>query len=153
MNITNRQQQIIIAFISGTNSLSGLLVLPTFAKVNERTLQRDISELVENHLVKRHGEARAVTYTVENEARFNLVLPKEGLEVYFADENRANIGYDFDRLDTLRSTALFSDIEQKELNSYNKIFYEKLKTAPRDIIRRERERITIELSMTKRLVK
>ncbi|MEI8143409.1 MAG: Fic family protein [Candidatus Berkelbacteria bacterium] len=146
MNITSRQQQIIIAFITGTNSLSSLLVLPAFADANERTLQRDISELVDKHLVKRHGEARAITYTVGSEARFNLSLPKEGLEVYFADENRANVNYDFNRLDALESTSLFSDLEQKELASYNKTFYEKLKTAPRDIIRRERERITIELS-------
>jgi len=146
MNITNRQQQIIIAFLSGVNSLSGLLNLPNFAEVTERTLQRDISELVKSQLVRRHGEARAVTYTVENNARFNLALPKERLEEYFANENRAQISYDFNRLDALKSTTLFSDLEQKELDVYNKVFYEKLNTAPKDILRRERERITIELS-------
>ncbi len=146
MKITSRQQQIIIAFITGTNTLSGLLGLPNFVEVTERTLQRDISELVQSQIVQRHGVARAITYTVDSKARFNLALTKERLEEYFANEGRAGISYDFNRLDALRSTTLFSDLEQKDLNTYNKVFYEKLKAAPRDILRRERERITIELS-------
>lgn len=146
MNITNRQQQIIIALITGTNTLSGLLGLPNFVEVNERTLQRDISDLVKRQLVQRQGEARAITYTVDSKARFNLALPKERLEEYFANEGRTSISYDFNRLDALKSTTLFSDLEFKGMNTYNKVFYEKLKTAPRDILRRERERITIELS-------
>ncbi len=146
MSITNRQQQILIAFLTGIDSLSELLGLPAFIEVTERTLQRDISDMVERRLVQKHGEARAVTYTVENKARFSLALSKEKLEEYFANEDRAGISYDFSRLGALGSIELFSDLEQKELNAYNKVFYEKLQTAPRDIVRRERERITIELS-------
>lgn len=146
MNISSRQQQIIIAFLTGVNSLSGLLRLPIFTEVTERTLQRDISELLEGQFIQKYGEARAVTYTVESKARFNLGLPSERLEEYFANEDRASISYDFNRLDALRSTVLFSDLELKELEAYNTVFYEKLKSAPKDIVRRERERITIELS-------
>lgn len=146
MNISSRQQQIMIAFLTGANSLPGLLGLSTFTEVTERTLQRDISELIEMQLIQKHGEARAITYSVESKARFSLALTKEKLEEYFAKESRASIGYDFSRLDALGSTELFSGLEQKELSVYNKIFYEKLKTAPKDIIRRERERITIEMS-------
>ncbi len=152
MSITKRQQQILIAFLTGIDSLPGLLGLPAFIEVTERTLQRDISDMVERRLVQKYGEARAVTYTVENKARFNLALSKEKLEEYFANEDRAGISYDFSRLGALGSTELFSGLERKELEEYNKVFYDKLQTASRDIVRRERERITIELSWKSSLI-
>lgn len=146
MDISNRQQQIMIALLSGSSSLSHLSKIPAFSEITERTVQRDVSELVEKELVSRQGEARAVTYAATAKGRLHLTLPETVLENLFTNEDRQALAYDFSRLDILRATPLFSKTEQTQLDGYNDIFIAKLKTAPQDIIRRERERIAIELS-------
>jgi fido (protein-threonine AMPylation protein) len=146
MSVSNRQQQIMTSLIAGHNSLSQLAVLPAFRDVTDRTLQRDLNDLIENKFVNRHGEARAVTYSVTDAGRIDMTLSGDLLEALFANEDRNPLGYDFDRLDMLAAQPLFSAAETKKLDEYNAIFQEKLETAPADIIRKERERITIELS-------
>lgn len=146
MKVSNRQQQIMISLLTGSNSLPTLLRQPAFTEATERTLQRDLSKLVEGGLVSRQGEARAITYAVTTQGKINLTIQESNLEEAFANEDRPKIHYDFERLDILKFFPLFSDSEQQKLKEYNKIFFEKLKNAPKDIVKRERERITIELS-------
>lgn len=146
MSISQRQQQIMSALMSGSNTLPQLATLSVFQDITERTLQRDLNELIEQGFVERRGEARAVSYGVTNAGRINIELSGNLLEVLFADEDRQVLGYDFGRLDVLSSQPLFSAAETKQLDEHNATFQEKLRTAPADIIRRERERITIELS-------
>lgn len=134
------------ALMRGSSTLPQLAILSEFQDVTERTLQRDLNELIEHELVERSGEARAVTYGVTNIGRINIEISGNLLEVLFADEGRRPLGYDFDRLGVLAAHALFSAKETEQLDGYNAAFREKLETAPTDIIRRERERITIELS-------
>ncbi len=141
-----RQQQIMSAFLAESNSLPQLLQLPTFADVTERTLQRDLNELIELGLVKRQGEARAVTYSVTALGQLGLTLSESQLEQLFATEERPDVRYDFARLDALQASSLFTEKEQGLLTQYDSVFKEKLRTASQDILRRERERITIELS-------
>jgi len=135
-----------VSLMAGSNTLPQLVALPEFREVTERTLQRDINELIEQRLVGRSGEARAVSYTVTGAGRINLALSENQLERIFAEEGREALSYDFDRLDILDKTPLFTPEEVEKLNGFDKTFRNKLKTAPADIIRRERERITIELS-------
>ncbi len=146
MSISTRQQQIMSAFLVGSSSLPQLTQLSTFADVTERTLQRDINELIELGLVNRQGEARAVTYMVTASGQLGLTLSESQLEQIFANEKRLDIHYDFTRLDALQANPLFTEKERELLSQYDSVFKKKLRTAPRDILRRERERITIELS-------
>jgi fido (protein-threonine AMPylation protein) len=146
MSISVRQQQIMTSLMAGSSTLPQLIALPVFQDVTERTLQRDLNELIEQKLIERSGEARAVSYEVTHAGRININLSGDLLEVLFAEEDRRPLGYDFDRLTVLAKQPLFSEAEAKQLDTYNAAFQEKLKTAPADIIRRERERITIELS-------
>lgn len=132
--------------MAGNDALPQLAARREFQEVTERTLQRDLNELIEQEFVERSGEARAVSYKVTNLGKINIELSGNLLEALFANEDRPALGYDFNRLDVLASQALFSQAETKQLDEYNGIFQKKLKTAPADIIRRERERITIELS-------
>ncbi|MGH7195565.1 MAG: Fic family protein [Candidatus Saccharimonadales bacterium] len=146
MGLSNRQQQLMAALLTGSSTLPHLRQLSVFGGVTERTLQRDLNELIEAGLVGRWGEARAVAYSVTSAGRLNLSLATQQLEQLFAGEERPDLHYDFNRLDVLGSTSLFTNEEQKRLNNYNAVFQEKLQTAPKDIVRRERQRITIELS-------
>jgi Fic family protein len=146
MSISNRQQQIMIALLTGSSSLPQLLQQPIFAEVTERTLQRDLNELIEAGLVNRHGEARAITYSATTVGKLGIILSEQQLSQLFANEKRPDLHYDFDRLDILRTAHLFTTEEQRQLDGHNGVFQKKLKTASTDIIRRERERITIELS-------
>ena len=146
MDISTRQRQLIIALLAGNSSVQSLLIQPEFSEITERTLQRDLSELVEKGLVARQGEARAITYGITNVARMHIELPEKELEKIFANETRSVVQYDFERLTILKDASLFTPEETKILENYNDIFISKLRTAPADIIKRERERITIELS-------
>lgn len=132
--------------MAGNSTLPQLVALPELKDVTERTLQRDLNELIDQGFVERHGEARAVSYTVANSGKINLALSDSQLEIIFGKEDRQALSYDFNRLDVLNDTSLFTPEEAEELDGFNKTFQEKLKTASADIIRRERERITIELS-------
>ena len=98
MNITNRQQQIMISLLTGSRSLPTLLKLPAFSEVTERTLQRDLSELVENSLVNRDGEARAIVYAVSIEGKLGLTLPNQELEKF--------LGLEFQNTQTVKWTLL-----------------------------------------------
>lgn len=146
MSISQRQQQIMTSLMAGSSTLPQLISLPIFQDITERTLQRDLNELIENSLVVRSGEARAVSYEVTDAGKIDITLSGDWLEVLFAREDRHALEYDFDRLDTLKIRPLFNEAETEKLDDYNTVFQGKLKTAPADIIRKERERITIELS-------
>jgi Fic family protein len=146
MSLSDRQRQIMASLLAGDTPLPHLIRLPQFSKVTERTLQRDINELIELGLVARQGVARATAYSVTSKGRIDLSLSEEQLTAIFNDEGRAELRYNFDRLEVLQSKPLFNEGEKLTLDNYNRVFQEKLETAPADIIRRERERITIELS-------
>ena len=144
--MSKRQTDILLSLLDGEKSLPQLLGEAAFSGITERTLQRDLGDLVESGLVERRGEARAVTYRLTPEGAINLSLSGSELERIFADEARSAVQYDFERLKALRHTPLFTATEQETLEKCNGVFRKKLATASPDIVRRERERITIELS-------
>jgi Fic family protein len=146
MEMSNRQKELLLDIIGGSNSLPQLVNSPTFSEVTERTIQRDLSELSEAGIVTRSGEARGTVYSITPSARINIALPEERLERIFVNDDRPSVPYDFGRLDVLRNTPVFTQSELSELDHYNGIFFKKLQYAPEDIIRREQERIIIELS-------
>lgn len=146
MDVSSRQQQVMTSLLTESSSLPQLLSSPLFSGITERTLQRDLNDLIESGFVNRSGEARAVSYSVTPQGKVNLIVPEERLELLLANEARPTLRYDFERLGLLSNTSLFNSTEQQELDGYNAAFRTKLKTASADIIRRERERIMIELS-------
>lgn len=146
MEMTNRQQEIILDILEGSNSLSQLSESESLGNVARRTIQRDIGELNEQGVIQSSGEARATVYDITPQGRVNISISENRLENFFSREDRPAVRFDFGRLDILGSTSLFTKPEQKELDNLNGVFQQKLETAPADIIRREKERITIELS-------
>ena len=146
MDISSRQQHIMSYLLANFNTLPQLISMQYFKNITERTLQRDLNELIEKELVIRHGEARAVSYEVSDRGRIGLMLPEAQLEDIFSNETRKSLSYDFSRLDLLKRTDLFNESEFELLDYYNSIYQKKLKSAPQDIIKRERERIAVELS-------
>lgn len=146
MNITTRQQQIVAALLAGTSSLSELSELSIFEGFTERTLQRDLSDLSERGIVERVGEARATSYSVTPGEVSSITLSDRALAMIFAQEDRPQISYDFSRLGYLEANSLLSNYEERQFSRFHGIFHQKLESAPADIIRRERERIAIELS-------
>ncbi|HLG90978.1 MAG TPA: Fic family protein [Candidatus Saccharimonadales bacterium] len=141
-----RQNEIVLSILTGNTSLAKLNNLPPFREITDRTLQRDLSALVKDRVLTRHGEGRSVTYDVAPEGRLGIACPESLLEKILGDDKRDAVGYDFARLELLSSNSLFSKAENDDLQSYHHTFHSKLKSAPIDIVRRERERITIELS-------
>lgn len=146
MKLSNRQNEIVLSILVGNNSLAKLSKQSVFDEITSRTLQRDLTTLVDGRVLTRHGEGRSVTYSVLPGGRLNITCPETLLEKVLGNEQRVTVGYDFTRLELLESHSLFSETENSDLQSYHNTFLAKLKSAPADIVRRERERIMIELS-------
>jgi len=146
MEITNRQQNIIIQLILGKDSLADILKINDFNSLTARTIQRDFNELIKLGLVEKSGKARAVIYAPTKLGLLQVYFSEDSLNSIFQNENREKIVYDFGRLDLLKENNLFSSTELKELETQNKIYQKKYFGAPASILKREKERITIELS-------
>lgn len=130
----------------GVDNLPDFLELPEFNSLTARTLQRDLNELIMLGLVEKSGKARAVKYKPTPLGILGLKFSKNTLQKFFENENRGRINYDFKRLDLLKENNLFTNNEKKNLIKNNNIYKSKYQSAPKDILKRERERITIELS-------
>lgn len=146
MKLSARQEQVLIALLSSNRTLPDLVAIPLLKDSSERTLQRDLGELIMTGFVSRRGKARASTYYVTPKGKLQTNLPEPTLEQIFANEARPSTTYDFARLETMASLPLFSEEDYHQLDEYHAAFFSKLKNASPDIIRRERERISIELA-------
>jgi len=146
MEISKRQQNIIIQLILDRNNLADILKLNDFDSVTVRTLQRDINELIKLGYVKKSGKARAITYAPTKLGLLQIYFSEESLNNIFQNENRNKIFYDFERLKLLNENNLFSLVEFKKLEVHNKIYQKEYLDVPPDILKRKKERIIIELS-------
>ncbi|MBW7960690.1 Fic family protein [Patescibacteria group bacterium] len=109
------------------------------------TIIRDLNILIKNRSIRKLGRARALKYfPVER----NRVLRKFDIDRYFAIEpdQRKNIltRFDFGIFDNLKD--LFFQSELDTLKKVCKSFSQKINRLQQDILKRELERFTIELS-------
>lgn len=110
------------------------------------TINRDLKTLVDGHLLQRSGQGRSTVYTVAQ--AYRLIYGNIG-DSYFdkdVDERKGNKRIDPDVFSYLEKADIFTTEELKALNALQKDFKERVRTLPEDIIRKERNRLTIELS-------
>lgn len=122
------------------NYLSG-----NFEKISRVTVVRDINNIISAGFIERVGEGRNVYY---KEKIATPLLAYFDQEEYFKkspDERETTYErFNFDIFDGLGD--LFSERELEELKSLNGAYLERIKKLPPTIIKKEFERLTIELS-------
>ena len=145
----NKRQSLILDYINKHNVSSRLEVEQYVATVDDKssknTIIRDLDVLLNNNYIKKTGSARSIKY---HPYTSNELLIKYDVDNYFKSEpDNREIKYsqfNFDIFDNLKN--LFSADEIKNLESINKIYTNKTKVLSETILKKEYERLLIELS-------
>lgn len=146
--ILNKRQDTILHYFGEQRlaSVSQILaqVQKKFAGISKITINRDLKKLVEFGLLVKTGSGRGVTYALSSQYR--LIQPVN-VENYFkieTDERIIHEQFNFDIFSHLHH--LFSENELTQLQQIQHIYTKKIRQLPSDALKKEFERLTIELS-------
>jgi len=145
----NKRQTKILNFIQEKQSAKRadieLYISSSEDKSSKVTILRDLEVLLNNNLVKKTGRARNITYFPVN---YNELLKKYDVEEYFKNEPDDRIikysGFNFDVFNRLKN--ILSPYELEEIEKYNDIFVQKTGQLTPGTLKKEFERLMIELS-------
>lgn len=145
----NKRQSIILDYINKHNGSSRLelekYVEAASDKASKNTIIRDLDILLKNKYIKKTGSARSVKYLP---AAPNELLIKYDIDNYFKiDVDDRKIKYpqfNFDIYANIKN--LFSAEEIKKLESVNNIYTNKINALSSVLLKKEYERLLIELS-------
>lgn len=145
----NKRQSIILDYINKYNASSRLDIEEYVASVDDKssknTIIRDLDTLLKNNYIKKIGSARSIKYIP---AEPNELLVKYDIENYFkGDFDNREIKYsqfNFGIYENLKN--LFSTNEIKTLENINNVYTNKIKVLSNTILKKEYERLLIELS-------
>ncbi|MDD3594603.1 MAG: Fic family protein [Candidatus Gastranaerophilales bacterium] len=148
MQLTKRQSKI-FDFINENQSVKRAEVENYINSVDEKiskvTIIRDLEALLKNNLIKKSGKARSIAY---HPAQSNELLRKYNVTDYFnEDTDTRKIKYtrfNFDIFTKLKK--IFNSQEILQLEKINGIYREKIGKLSPAVLRKEFERILIELS-------
>lgn len=110
------------------------------------TINRDLKTLVDGHLLMKSGKGRSTVYEVV--PAYRLVYGSIG-DSYFdkdPDERKGKKRLNPDIFSQLEKVTIFTSEEFAQLDNLQQTFQERIKTLPEEIIRKERNRLSIELS-------
>ena len=145
--LTKRQLKILefvrIKGVVGNKDIKKFLV-KEFGEISRATIGRDLDNLLKNNLLLKKGKGRNVLY---EEKIQNELLKYIDVESYFQksiDERKILENFNFDIFGMLQN--IFSKEEIKKLEELNKNYQSNVKKLSPTIIKKEFERLTIELS-------
>jgi len=115
-----------------------------FGEISRATVARDLDSLLKNKFIIKKGGGRSVLYEENIQSE---VLKYINVENYFqksVDERKIHENFNFDIFRILQN--IFSKEEIQELEKLNKDYQKRIKKLSPTIIKKEFERLTIELS-------
>jgi Fic family protein len=110
------------------------------------TLKRDLRFLTDQGFLEKTGAGRATKYRLTEGSRYFAPV---NTSKYFAipqDERGKNVRFNFEVLDHLKQVKIFNIVEKQKLSRLVGIFQRNIKELSSAIIKREFERVTIDLS-------
>ncbi|MBI2444102.1 MAG: Fic family protein [Candidatus Magasanikbacteria bacterium] len=144
----NKRQKAILELVEQTSPVSAKQILDgisdEFEKVSKPTVLRDLEILLANQLIKKRGRARSVVYESKGGSK---LLKYFDVQKYFdtpVDERTVKKQFVFDIFNN--TPGLFTAAELKHLKKLNEHYQAKIKKLVPAALKREIERITIELS-------
>ncbi|HWK02598.1 MAG TPA: Fic family protein [Puia sp.] len=146
MELTPRKKQIVDIILEQPDSgITAILKeLPVDTAVS--TLNRDLKALVDEHVLIKNGQGRSTVYSVH--PGYQLVYGGIG-DSYFdkdLDERKGKKRLDPDIFFHLEKIPIFTPDELHQLETLQTTFQERIRTLPEEIVRKERNRLSIELS-------
>lgn len=115
-------------------------------KVSKITVIRDLDELIKLGLIIREGKGPAVKYNMSSGYKLFEDIDIKNYFLNEADQRNAKNKFNFDIFDILESNSIFNKNETEQLQKLNKKYQKNIKNLPQEIIKREFERLMIELS-------
>lgn len=115
-----------------------------FGEISKITINRDLKRLLKLNFIIERGKGRAVVY--ELSPNYNL-LKHINREKYFSvetDKRNAREKFNFEIFPILKN--IFISEEEKYLNGLNKEYRDNIKKIPENLLKKEFERLVIELS-------
>jgi prophage maintenance system killer protein len=144
MQQLNQRQQKIIDFISNNNSASNSEIITLLKNEFSRfTILRDIKLLLENNLIKKEGKGRSIRYSLFSTNQINYFFDSEAYFKKGPDEREVK-PFDPDIVNSLE--FLFPKKEVKEMEEINNIYLKRIQKLEKSLLKKEIERLTIELS-------
>jgi hypothetical protein len=148
--ITPRQSQI-LEIINENDIISPGRVLTLLQRelqkpITKVTLNRDLTSLINAGMLMRHGRGRAVQYSPSSIAK---VIAPINLDRYFAvtvDHRQIQDRFNFEIFEQLASTPIFSQTELDHLIKLDSEYKKQKSQLSPTLIKKEFERVTIELS-------
>jgi Fic family protein len=150
MVLTTRQN-LILEYIKKNPSTGNKKIREYIAKktenLNRATIIRDLDVLIHNNLIEKIGKGRSIKYKEKNQN--NILLSFFDPEKYFQtntdDRNLINESFNFEIFDSPLE-LIFSKEELAKLESLNNNYKNRIEKLSPTILKKEFERLTIELS-------
>lgn len=145
--LNNRQEEILKILGKGGSFLIAEIneeIKKGVPDVSKITINRDLNELINLGFVVKRGKGRATIYDVS--AHYNLIKPID-VDDYFkkdADKRLAKQNFDFEIFSFLKD--IFTGEEKEYLEKLNWEYLINIKNIPKEIQKKEFERLMIELS-------
>lgn len=154
LNMLNKRQEVILSFLEeeGRSSIAEIVarVNTVFGVTAKVTVNRDLVLLSGLGFISREGKGRSTLYTLS--AHYGLVRPFD-VEKYFqteTDKRRAKERFDFEVFPLLKN--LFTGSEKDRIAVLDNEYAENVKKLTTSILKKEFERLTIELSWKSSLI-
>jgi len=150
ISISARQKQI-LDYLARNKSASvqnivEYLVTQNLADVSWPTINRDVGELTEIEFIDREGAEPSTKYSLTAEAKLlTLIQPKE----YFnrpAEDRNSYSGFNWQIFHLLSTVDLFNESENTKLKQLVTEYTEQKNQLSDTLIKKDIERVTIELS-------
>jgi len=144
LKLTDRQNKI-LETIRELGVANNQKIKEAVKDVSRITLIRDLNFLLENGLISKKGKGRGVFY--EEKAKQNF-LQYINIDKYFQKEaDQRNIRFSSFNFEIFKDIKRILDqTESEELNALNSEYQKRVKSLPASILKKEFERLTIELS-------
>ena len=120
--------------------------------VTKITINRDLDGLINDALVARVGKGPATRYELTPSYEIFKDVERDTYFNTHPDMRQIRENFNFEILKTLKKTELFKPDELKNLNELTDKYRRNIKDLPSDIIKKEFERLTIELSWKSSLI-
>lgn len=147
-NINKRQEQILSFFEKNDTPMSVSQIMNDIKSGVQNTARitviRDLNFLVKNDFLIKIGQGRGVVYQLSSVYQSKKIIDVDGYFAVDQEKRKGKQKFDFAVFDLLKT--IFSKDELDELTRLNKIYQNKLKQLSPTELKKEYERLTIELS-------
>ena len=146
MELTERHRKILKAIAANDNCSISTIKAMLNDTVSTPTLNRDLALLNKKKLIIKRGKGRSIVYDVSSQYKF--LHPDLG-DSYFdkdVDERTGHSAFNQDVFAGLKNISLFTNKEMENLKKLHKIYLKKIAAISPTLLKKEIERLSIELS-------